>query len=107
MRKSLREVFPYAQVLGDSFHFMQACLRWLRVNQQKEIIPEFKTQLNILWSSPTAQEWDTNWKLFRTLWKTNNPLFLDYFQSNWISKTHPKNWAFCFRTNANLPSGKF
>jgi hypothetical protein len=106
IHEAIRVVFPNARYFGDSFHFMQANVRWLRKNKiQPETQKDVITSLRLLWTSPTREEFHQNLQTLLTKWQHNIPEYSKYFETVWLKENPPVMWAYFARAAKNLPSG--
>jgi hypothetical protein len=65
-----------ALICGDVFHFVQACIRWMKQNGGCELIDELVVILQILWASISTMYFTENWPLLRKFGHTNMLPFL-------------------------------
>jgi hypothetical protein len=106
LKTGTKIVFSGASYYGDSFHFLQANLRWLRQHSaDKEQRAKAMNHLKILWASPTQELFKNNLELFIGIWSEINKDYLQYFQEQWVKRVKPTVWAYFPRVNAKFPSG--
>lgn len=106
LQQAFQVVFPTARYFGDSFHFIQANLRWLRHNKiDSELQDNILSSLRLLWASSTRESFHDNLNTLLTMWRNVVPEYAKYFESMWIAQVSPLTWAYFARANKEVPSG--
>lgn len=105
IRRGAKAAFPSAPYLGDSFHFMQANLRWWRGSvREREVPSELVEDLRELWNSISVKEFDSRSSRFLARWTLRNPPFAKYFKTTWLELYPPAMWA-RYGRREEFPSG--
>jgi len=83
-------VFPSADLVGDSFHFLNACCKKMRSMGQSEDVSNLMFTLRVLWVSPSSMDFEVNLADFKTHWQ-QSPSILTCV---WINTYNPVTWVF-------------
>lgn len=97
-------VFPYAAILADFFHFVQANVKEIQKLGFKAKVKDVVTGVQSLWYAPTKADFDAALGEFLTQWNREVPAYATYFRRNWLNRYHPEKWASYARAD-NAPAG--
>lgn len=104
LRDGFQRVFPTTNIYGDTFHFIQANIRWMKRNKGVEHISDLIVMLRLLWCSPTTLDFASNLNKFLNYWSQKFPAYSAYFRRMWLETIKPFSWAYFGRTHG-VPSG--
>jgi len=106
LRNAAAEAFPGVKVFGESFHFMQANIRWMAQHVGKEHLEELIPNLRQLMASPELNDSLPQVKMFLVYWMQRCPAYAEYFRSMWCLRWPPRVWAAFGRKGLHdLPTG--
>jgi hypothetical protein len=105
LREAPTRVWPSVLVFGDSFHFIQCNVKWMK-SQRSDLVKDLVINLRILWASPSYEQFVENVNAFTEKWASTNPSYVAYFRKTWMVAYKPVSWAYCGRKDSNVPTGK-
>ncbi len=106
LRKAAHEAFPGAKVFGDTFHFMQANLRWMAKNISTANRRELAEYLRHVMAATTFHDCMDRQKAFLAHWLQAVPPYAEYFTSMWVETYPARLWAAFGRAGlAGIPTG--
>jgi hypothetical protein len=82
LSQGFTNVFPWAVVYNDFFHFMQANVRRLGQMGLQSEVEDARVGLQSLWYAPTKQEFDAALVVFLEEWDGRAPTYTSYFRRN-------------------------
>jgi hypothetical protein len=104
LTKGFINVFPWAVVYNDYFHFMQANVRQLGQMGLQSKVQSVKVGLHSLWYAPGKKEFNSVLVPFLAEWDKHISTYTSYFQRNWLEHYPPERWA-SFGRPGNASSG--
>lgn len=106
LRSAAASAFPGTRVYGESFHFMQANLRWMAKHVGKHHWDVLIPSLRQLVLASELSEVSAHLKTFMAYWAQECPAYVEYFRSVWCSRWPPSLWtAYGRKQLRDLPSG--
>jgi hypothetical protein len=106
LRVGIRGAFGgQTSILNDSFHFIQANLKWMKGHGGKEHTKDLIRMLRFVWSAPSLQEFDARSKEFVVFWANRHAEYTKYFVDTWLKQFRPPAWAYFGRINSGASTG--
>ena len=81
LMSALQKCYSGIPLRGDFFHFMQANIRWSKVNKYLQHMKIAIQMLRVLWNSSTLDLFQANYKTFKNYWNLNCASYANYFEN--------------------------
>lgn len=102
--QAFTKVFPTATITRDYFHFAQANVKRMGHFGLKPETKGVVSDLRLLWYSPDKATFDLRLNDSLEKWRSNIPQYASYFESTWLDRFPPEQWA-SYARSADAPSG--